>query len=65
MLGRKKRVPIDKQLWQKICAISDVAGYSSPEEFLVHALERQLAEFEDADSDEEIRKRLKGLGYIS
>ncbi len=64
MLGRGK-VKIDKDLWEKIKLISDVAGYSSPDEFVIHALEKQIAEFEDADSDEEIRKKLQGLGYIS
>jgi hypothetical protein len=64
MFGKKK-VAIDKELWEKIRVISAVAGYSTPEEFVVHALERQVAEFEGADSDEEIRKKLRGLGYIS
>jgi metal-responsive CopG/Arc/MetJ family transcriptional regulator len=64
MLGRRK-VTIDKDLWEKIKLISDVAGYSSPDEFVIHALERQIAEFEDAETDAEIRKKLRGLGYIS
>jgi hypothetical protein len=64
MFGRRK-ITIDRELWEKIRAISEVAGYSSADEFVVHALERQVAEFEDADSDEEIRKKLRGLGYIS
>jgi len=64
MFGRKK-VSIDKDLWQKIALLSEVAGYSSPDEFVVHALERQVAEFEEAESDEEILKKLRGLGYIS
>lgn len=65
MLGGKKKVAIDAALWEKIRAISEVAGYSSPEEFVVHALEKQVAAFEGADSDEEIRRKLRGLGYIS
>ena len=64
MLGSKK-IKIDKDLWEKIRMLSEIAGYSSPEEFVIHALEKQLAEFEDSDSDEEIRKKLQGLGYIS
>lgn len=64
MFGAKK-VAIRKDLWEKIRAIAEVAGYSSPEEFVIHALERQLAQFEEADSDEQIRKKLRGLGYIS
>ncbi|MBM4196648.1 MAG: hypothetical protein FJ197_06025 [Gammaproteobacteria bacterium] len=64
MFGSKK-VSIDKNLWEKIRVIAEAAGYSSPEEFVAHALERQVAEFEGAESDEEIRKKLRGLGYIS
>ena len=45
---------------------STIAGYSSPEEFVHHVLEREIAKFEqDGDSEEEIRKRMQGLGYIS
>ena len=60
-----KKVAIDKDLWRKIAMISEVAGYSSANEFVVHALERQVAEFEEAETDEEILKKLRGLGYIS
>ncbi len=44
---------------------SELAGYSSVEEFITHALEKEIAQLEDADSEEEIKKRLRGLGYIS
>jgi hypothetical protein len=44
---------------------ADLAGYSSVDEFVTHALEKEIAHLEDADSPEEIKKRLKGLGYIS
>jgi metal-responsive CopG/Arc/MetJ family transcriptional regulator len=63
MLGSK--VKLDKDLLAKVKKYADIAGYSTPEEFITHALEKELALLEDADSEEEIRKRLKGLGYIS
>ena len=44
---------------------ADIAGYSSVEEFITHALEKELAVLEEADSEEEIKKKLQGLGYIS
>ena len=43
---------------------SETAGYSSPQEFVLHVLEKELAKIEEADSDEEIVKKLKGLGYL-
>ena len=58
-------IKLDKDLLAKVKKYSDIAGYSSPEEFVTHCLEKELAKLEDADSEEEIKKRLKGLGYIS
>lgn len=59
------RIKIDKTLLGKIKKYAEVAGYSSVEEFIEYALEKEIAKLEDADSEEEIKKRLKGLGYIS
>ncbi|MEX2260302.1 MAG: hypothetical protein WD696_00040 [Bryobacteraceae bacterium] len=43
---------------------TEAAGYSSPEEFVQHVLERELAKIEEAESDAEIVKKMKGLGYL-
>ena len=64
MFGTVK-VKLDKDLVDKVKKYADIAGYSTPEEFITHALEKELAKLEDADSEEEIKKRLQGLGYIS
>jgi hypothetical protein len=64
MFGTTK-VKLEKDLVNKVRRYADIAGYSSPEEFITHALEKELALLEDADSEEEIKKRLQGLGYIS
>lgn len=58
-------VRIDKALLAKVKRYSAMAGYSSPDEFITHALEKEIAHLEEAQSEEEIKKRLKGLGYIS
>jgi metal-responsive CopG/Arc/MetJ family transcriptional regulator len=60
-----KNVRLDKALLAKVKRYSDLAGYSSPDEFITHALEKEIARLEEADSPEEIKKKLKGLGYIS
>lgn len=57
-------VKVNKELWEKVKKIADAGGYSSAEEFVVHVLEREAAKLEDAQSDEEIVRKLKGLGYI-
>jgi metal-responsive CopG/Arc/MetJ family transcriptional regulator len=59
------RIKLDKSLVDKIRRYAKVAGYSSPDEFITHALEKELAKLEDASTEDEIRKRLQGLGYIS
>ena len=60
------RIKIDKDLMEKIRKYAGVAGYASPEEFVKHVLEREIAKFEEGgDSEDEIRKRMQGLGYIS
>lgn len=64
MFGHRK-VKLDKELVDKVERYARLAGYSSPEEFITHALDKELAKLEGADSEEEIKKRLRGLGYIS
>jgi hypothetical protein len=64
MFGSGK-VKIDKELLAKVEKYARLAGYSSADEFVNHALEKELAKLEGADSEEEIKKRLRGLGYIS
>ncbi len=59
------KVKIDKGLYEKVKKYSEMAGYSSVDEFVAHALEKELAGLEGTDSEEEIKKKLEGLGYIS
>ena len=64
MFGSSK-VKLDPDLLAKIKRYAEIAGYSSAEEFITHALEKELSQLEGAESEEEIKKRLQGLGYIS
>ena len=64
MFGEAK-VKIDKDLWAKVKTYAELAGYSSPDEFVTHVLEKEFASLQEADSDEAIKEKLKGLGYIS
>ena len=62
MLGGKTvKVKIDRDLYDRVRKIADVAGYATTEEFITHVLEKEMLHFEDAGSDEDIRQRLKGL----
>ena len=44
--------------------MSETAGYASPDEFIVHVLEKELSMLESVGSDEKVTERLKGLGYL-
>jgi hypothetical protein len=61
----KAKVKIEKDLLEKIKKYAELSGYTSPEEFIVHCLEKEVSKLEESDSEDEIKKRLKGLGYIS
>ena len=59
------RIKLDSDLLARVKKYADIAGYASVEEFITHALEKELAVLEEADSEDDIRKKLQGLGYIS
>ncbi len=59
------RVRLDKQLLARAKRAADLAGYSSVEELITHAVEKEVARLEQSESEAEIRKKLKGLGYLS
>jgi hypothetical protein len=58
-------IKLDKALVAQVKRYADLAGYSSVDEFITHVLEKELAKLEGSDSEEDIKKKLKGLGYIS
>ena len=59
------RVKIDRTLLERATRYAADAGYASVEEFIEHAIEKEMARLESGDCEEAVRKRLKGLGYIS
>jgi len=63
MFGKHK-LALEAELWERIERWARAAGYASPEEFVLHVLERELAPLDATSSDEELRARLRGLGYI-
>lgn len=58
------KIKIDSNLYDRIKKVSELAGYGSPEEFVVHVIEKELSVLESAGSDEEVTERLRGLGYL-
>ena len=62
MFGPK--IKVEKNLYEKVKAQAEVAGYSSVEEFVTHLLEKEVAKQSEAEDEEALKKRLQGLGYI-
>lgn len=60
-----KNLKVDAALYERLKKASETAGYASVDEFATHLLERELGSQDDDASDEEVKKRLEGLGYIS
>ena len=59
-----EKVKLEKDLMDKVRKYAALSGYASAEEFIVHCLEKEIGQFEESSSEEEIKKKLKGLGYI-
>jgi hypothetical protein len=62
-----RRVKLDKRLIERARQTAERAGYSSLDEFVAHTLERAVAQSEEAEreGEDEVKRRLKGLGYLS
>jgi hypothetical protein len=58
------KIKLDGQLYERVKKVSELAGYASPDEFIVHVLEKELSVLEAAGSDEDVTERLRGLGYL-
>jgi len=57
-------VKLDHVIVERAKRAAEAAGYSSVEEFIEHAIEKELANHEGPDDKEELVRQLKGLGYI-
>jgi metal-responsive CopG/Arc/MetJ family transcriptional regulator len=59
-----KSIKLNSDLWQRVEQYAAKAGYSSPEEFVEHVLEKELAQQGNDVAQQEVDRRLKGLGYL-
>jgi hypothetical protein len=57
-------IKLKKKTWDRVKRVSDAAGYSGPQEFIEHLIDKELEKLEEADSNEKLVEKLKGLGYI-
>ena len=60
----KNNVRLPEALYDRARDAAEKADYSSVDEFIAHAVEKELGRIEEAESKEAVLKQLKGLGYI-
>jgi hypothetical protein len=60
----KTTLKLNKAICERAKLAAAAAGYSSLEEFVEHAIEKELANREESLSKEELVRKLKGLGYL-
>lgn len=58
------KIKIEDGLYERVKKVAQMAGYPTPEEFVVHVIEKELSVLESASSDADVTERLRGLGYI-
>ena len=60
------KIELDRDLFDRCKQLAKKLGYHSTKEFIIHALEKELRKhtINVENTDEEINKQLKGLGYI-
>jgi hypothetical protein len=58
------KINLDSALYERAKRAADLAGYSSVDEFIAHALENELGRLKLEEEDHHVTERLRGLGYI-
>jgi hypothetical protein len=60
------KLKIDNEMNDRLVKVSEAGGYSSAEEFVLHVIERELNKLDPGakESEEDIRRKLEGLGYL-
>jgi len=62
MFGPK--IKISDALYEKLGTVAAEKGYSSAEEYALHVLETATEAADEALSEEQVKERLRGLGYV-
>ncbi len=57
------KVEFEDVLWSKVKKYAENAGYTSAEEFVQHAVEKQIDSVPQAE-DSQAASKLQGIGYL-
>lgn len=58
------KIKVNKALYELLEKQAEEKGYSSVEEYATHVLETAVADAGEHATEEQIRERLRGLGYL-
>ncbi len=58
------KLTLDNNLYDRAKAAAAKLGYSSADEFIAHAVERELERLKVEDAESQVADQLRGLGYI-
>src|SRR5450755_2422344 len=56
-------IKLNKDLWAKVKRVAAAGGYSSPEEFVVHVLEREIARLADQAGIDLAKRKVRAHLY--
>jgi hypothetical protein len=63
-MASKTSLKLNPSLCDRARVAAARIGYSSVEEFIEHAIEKELAQHEEPDAKDDVARKLKGLGYL-
>ncbi len=58
------KVKLESDIYNRAKEFAAEQGYTSVDEFIVHAIETAFALSDTADDETSVEERLRGLGYI-
>jgi hypothetical protein len=58
------KIKIEPGLYERAKLAAEVAGYSSVDEFIAHAIEHELQKLKVDQAEGQVSDQLRGLGYI-
>ena len=58
------KIELDQALWVRVQEHVRAVGYSSPGEFVQHAIERELVKTEAGETAKSAAGKIRGIGYL-
>jgi hypothetical protein len=58
------KIKLEDSLFERARQAAEIAGYSSVEEFISHAIETEIKRVKTDDAEQQVTDQLRGLGYI-